>query len=133
MVRFFRDSGLPSRRSREAARRRRVLLSRLEILLGSRAKAIAVGAENVTICSFRYSNAAKWPGTGLLDKPRLHNKIIAVDNAVFYVGSQNAYPNELMEFGYIVEDMAAVADLKRTYLDPMVRYSSRATLAWPTA
>ena len=111
----------------------RVLLSRLEILLGSRAKAIAVGAENVTICSFRYSNAAKWPGTGLLDKPRLHNKIIAVDNAVFYVGSQNAYPNELMEFGYIVEDMAAVADLKRTYLDPMVRYSSRAALAWPTA
>jgi len=110
----------------------RVLLSRLEILLGSRAKAIEVGAENVQICSFRYSNADKWPGTGLLDKPRLHNKIIAVDSAVFYVGSQNAYPNELMEFGYIVESTAAVADLKRTYLDPMIRHSSRTALPWPT-
>ena len=110
----------------------RVLLSRLEILLGSRAKAIQVGADNVQICSFRYSNADKWPGTGIFDKPRLHNKIIAVDSAVFYVGSQNAYPNELMEFGYIVESTAAVADLKRTYLDPMIRYSSRTALPWPT-
>lgn len=110
----------------------RVLLSRLEILLGSRAKALQAGAENVQICSFRYSNADKWPGTGLFAKPRLHNKIIAVDSAVVYVGSQNAYPNELMEFGYIVESTAAVADLKRTYLDPMVRYSSRTALPWPT-
>ncbi|MFM7137166.1 MAG: phospholipase D-like domain-containing protein [Planctomycetota bacterium] len=110
----------------------RGLLSRLTILLGSRAKALQVGAENVQICSFRYSNADKWPGSGLFDKPRLHNKIIAVDSAVFYVGSQNAYPNELLEFGYIVESTAAVADLKRTYLDPMIRYSSRTALPWPT-
>lgn len=68
----------------------------------------------------------------MFDKPRLHNKIIAVDSAVFYVGSQNAYPNELLEFGYIVESTAAVADLKRTYLDPMIRYSSRTALPWPT-
>lgn len=112
----------------------RVLTSRLEKLLGSRDRAVEVGASQVTIAPFRFSEGSGWPGTGVLfvDRPRLHSKIISVDRAVSYVGSQNAYPNELMEFGFIVEDPAAVADLERTYLDPMVRYSSAAALSWST-
>ena len=65
----------------------------------------------------------------LAAKPALHGKVIAVDDAAFYVGSQNAYPNQLQEFGYIIEDPAAMADFKRDYLDPMVQYSSRAALS----
>lgn len=102
-----------------------VMHNRLRKLLGSDAAATKAACSSLTIDRFRYSNAATWPNG---KEPALHGKVIAVDDAAFYVGSQNAYPNQLQEFGYIIEDPSAMADFKRDYLDPMVRYSSRAPL-----
>jgi phosphatidylserine/phosphatidylglycerophosphate/cardiolipin synthase-like enzyme len=103
-----------------------VMHNRLRKLLGSDAAATKAACSSLTIDRFRYSNAATWPNG---KEPALHGKVIAVDDAAFYVGSQNAYPNQLQEFGYIIEDPSAMADFRRDYLDPMVRYSSRAPLA----
>ncbi len=45
--------------------------------------------------------------------------MIAVDDAAFYVRSQNAYPNQLQEFGWIIEHPAALVDFRSGYLDPL--------------
>jgi len=54
--------------------------------------------------------------------------MIAVDDAAFYVRSQNAYPNQLQEFGWIIEHPAALVDFRSGYLDPLVEYSTKAAL-----
>jgi hypothetical protein len=54
--------------------------------------------------------------------------VIAVDDEAIAAGSQNAYPNQLQDFTYIIKDPAAAADFVREYLNPMVRYSLRARL-----
>jgi phosphatidylserine/phosphatidylglycerophosphate/cardiolipin synthase-like enzyme len=103
-----------------------VMRKRLRKLLGSDAAATRAACESLTVARFRYSDAATWPNG---KQPALDGKVVAVDDEAFYVGSQNAYPNQLQEFGYIIEDPRAMADFKRDYLDPMVRYSSQAALS----
>jgi hypothetical protein len=103
-----------------------VMRKRVRKLVDSDAAATKALCSSLTVARFRYSNADTWPSG---NQPALHGKVIAVDDAAFYVGSQNAYPNQLQEFGYIIEDPAAMADFKRDYLDPMVQYSSRAALS----
>ena len=41
-----------------------------------------------------------------------------VDDRVFYVGSDNVYPVNLQEFGYIVDDRKAAAELLEAYWNP---------------
>ena len=106
-----------------------VMLSRLTTLTGSRAAAVAAASRSLLVAPFRYSDAAQWPGTN--EGPGLHNKVIQVDNRAIYVGSQNAYPDEQQEFGYIIEDRAAVADFNRVYLGPSVYYSTAALIPAP--
>jgi hypothetical protein len=77
--------------------------------------------DNLAIKGLRLSESDTWPGQS--KNPGLHSKIVAVDDSAFYVGSQNAYPNQLPEYGYIVESKTASADLNRTYLDPLNRFS----------
>ncbi|MGI9186778.1 MAG: hypothetical protein ACR2J9_04545, partial [Gaiellales bacterium] len=103
-----------------------VMRKRVRKLVGSDAAATKAICSSLTVARFRYSNAETWPSG---NEPALHGKVVAVDDAAFYVGSQNAYPNQLQEFGYIIEDPTAMADFKRDYLDPMVQYSSRAALS----
>ena len=103
-----------------------VMRKRVRKLVASDAAATKAICSSLTVARFRYSNADTWPSG---NQPALHGKVIAVDDAAFYVGSQNAYPNQLQEFGYIIENPAAMADFKRDYLDPMVQYSSRAALS----
>ena len=101
-----------------------VMLERLINLTGSREAAVAIAARSLRVAPFRYSDAAHWPNKN--EGPRLHSKVIEVDERALYVGSQNAYPDEQQEFGYIIEDRAAVADFNRLYLDPCVMYSAPA-------
>ena len=54
--------------------------------------------------------------------------IVAVDDEAFQVGSRDAYPTQLQDFGCSIEDPRALADCMRLHLDPMVRWSSRAAL-----
>ncbi len=98
----------------------KVMMKRLTRLMGSRAAASEAACQWLTVAPFRYSPRDTWPGS---TPPAHHGKIIAVDGAAFMVGSQNAYPNQLQEFGYIVEDPSAMTDFRRDYLGPMVRFS----------
>jgi len=102
-----------------------LILRRLTKITGSRAKAEEAACRSLIVAPFRYSDAPTWPGGS---PPAQHGKLIAVDNAAFYMGSQNAYPSQQPEFGYIVEDPVAMADLRRTLLEPMLTYSRKAAL-----
>ena len=57
--------------------------------------------------------------------PGNHAKLLFVDDAAFYVGSQNLYPAGLTEFGYIVDSAAASAALRDTYWAPLWQQSAR--------
>ncbi|MBU3702076.1 MAG: hypothetical protein FGM58_08540 [Acidimicrobiia bacterium] len=104
---------------------RDLLMRRLTKLVGSPQRAAELACANLVVAPFRFSDAATWPNG---KSPGHHAKVIAVDDAAFYVGSQNAYPNQLQEFGWIIEDPAAVADFRSAYLDPMVEYSTKAAV-----
>ena len=104
---------------------RDLLVRRLTKLVGSPQRAAELACANLVVAPFRFSDAATWPNG---KAPGHHAKVIAVDDAAFYVGSQNAYPNQLQEFGWIIEDPAAMADFRSGYLDPMVEYSTKAAL-----
>lgn len=102
-----------------------VVMKRLTKLMGSKDLARQAACRSLTLAPLRLSTQPTWPGS---TAPALHSKVIAVDDAAFMVGSQNAYPNQLQEFAYIVENPTAMADFKRDFLDPVVRYSSAAAL-----
>jgi phosphatidylserine/phosphatidylglycerophosphate/cardiolipin synthase-like enzyme len=85
---------------------------------------------NLWVAPLRYS---KDPGdlqTQLTVPPANHTKLVLVDSATFYPGSQNLYPTGypsggLAEFGYIVDDADAAQTLITDYWNHVWRYSSR--------
>jgi hypothetical protein len=58
-----------------------------------------------------------------------HTKTWLVDDQALYVGSDNVYPAYLQEYGYIVEDPAAVKTFRDTYWDPVWKYSERTAIS----
>ena len=52
-----------------------------------------------------------------------------VDDRYFYLGSDNLYPVDLQEFGFIVDDRAAAADLRTKYWTPLWRWSRAAAVS----
>nr|7WU1_A Chain A, Phospholipase D [Moritella sp. JT01]7WU1_B Chain B, Phospholipase D [Moritella sp. JT01]7WU1_C Chain C, Phospholipase D [Moritella sp. JT01]7WU1_D Chain D, Phospholipase D [Moritella sp. JT01]7WU1_E Chain E, Phospholipase D [Moritella sp. JT01]7WU1_F Chain F, Phospholipase D [Moritella sp. JT01] len=52
-----------------------------------------------------------------------HNKLWIVDDKVFYVGSHNIYPSSLQQFGVIVDDKDATAQLEKQLWTPMWKNS----------
>ncbi len=48
-----------------------------------------------------------------------HAKVVAVDDAAFYVGSKNLYPTTLQDFGFIVEDDAAARTFVEEYQEKL--------------
>ena len=78
---------------------------------------------NALLCShlhlapFRFGPDATWPhGVAIAN----HAKLWMVDDRVFYIGSDNVYPVNLQEFGYIVDDRKAAAELLDALLEPVV-------------
>ncbi|MBO2452423.1 hypothetical protein J4573_35405 [Actinomadura barringtoniae] len=55
--------------------------------------------------------------------PGNHAKVYIADESCYYVGSDNLYPHNLMEFGYLVEGKAAT-DLVRDYWNQVWAYSA---------
>ncbi|MFJ1703695.1 phospholipase [Kitasatospora sp. NPDC088346] len=107
------------------------LKSRLTALNGGdAAKARAVMCQNLQLAPFRSSSAATWADG---HPYALHHKLVSVDGSAFYIGSKNLYPAWLQDFGYIVEDRTAAAQLDRDLLAPQWRYSqAAATVDWNT-
>lgn len=60
-----------------------------------------------------------------------HSKLIIVDKVSFYMGSQNFYPANLQEFGYIVNDPGATQDLLEQYWNTLWDASEPSRLPCP--
>jgi phosphatidylserine/phosphatidylglycerophosphate/cardiolipin synthase-like enzyme len=54
-----------------------------------------------------------------------HAKIWMVDDRAFHVGSDNLYPHNLQEFGYVIESALLARELLASYWEPLWRFSSR--------
>ncbi|MEU1509752.1 phospholipase [Kitasatospora sp. NPDC005748] len=107
-----------------------VLRARLTRLTGDPAKAGAALCGNLQLASFRAAPTATWADG---HPYALHHKLVAVDGSAFYTGSKNLYPAWLQDFGYVVEDKGAAAQLDRDLLAPEWTYSqAAATVDWTT-
>jgi len=106
-----------ARRLREVARRRSQMPdAELDALLCRR----------LHIAPFRFGPDATWPGKIPIGN---HGKFWMVDDRVFYIGSDNFYPVDLQEHGFIVDSRAAAAQLRRDYWGPLWRWSAPAAIS----
>ncbi|MFO1060035.1 MAG: hypothetical protein U1E53_24090 [Dongiaceae bacterium] len=90
------------------------------------AAATALLCRHLHLAPFRFGPDATWPGNQAIAN---HGKFWMVDDRAFYIGSDNMYPVDLQEFGYILDDAAAAATLRRRYWDPLWQWSSRAAIS----
>jgi len=87
---------------------------------------------NALLCSrfhlapFRFGPDDSWPGGKTISN---HAKLWMVDDRIFYIGSDNMYPVNLQEFGYIVDDRKAADTLMESYWTPLWQWSSRAAVS----
>jgi hypothetical protein len=78
------------------------------------------------LAPFRFGPDPTWPGNHPIGN---HGKFWMVDDRYFYIGSDNLYPVDLQEFGYILDDRAAAAEIRRNYWDPLWRWSRSAAIS----
>ncbi len=78
------------------------------------------------LAAFRFGPDAMWPGKHPIGN---HGKFWMVDDRYFYLGSDNLYPVDLQEFGYILDDRAAAATLLRDYWNPLWHWSRAAAIS----
>jgi phosphatidylserine/phosphatidylglycerophosphate/cardiolipin synthase-like enzyme len=98
-----------------------LLRNRLALATGDQQRARAAMCQNLQLASFRHAAAKTWAdGTPYA----AHHKLVSVDDAAFYLGSKNLYPSWLQDFGYIVENRTAAAQLKADLLDREWQYSN---------
>jgi phosphatidylserine/phosphatidylglycerophosphate/cardiolipin synthase-like enzyme len=110
-----------ARKFREVARRRSTLPdAALDALLCRR----------LHMAPFRFGPDDTWPNNVPIGS---HAKFWMIDDRAFYIGSDNIYPVDLQEFGYIVEAKAAVADVLGEYWEPVWRWSSPHAISGSTA
>jgi phosphatidylserine/phosphatidylglycerophosphate/cardiolipin synthase-like enzyme len=64
--------------------------------------------ERVHLAPYRFGPDQTWPGGKPIGN---HAKFWMVDERAFYIGSDNMYPINLQEFGYIVDDRQAAQDV----------------------
>jgi hypothetical protein len=85
--------------------------------------------EKVAYAPFRFSTErSSWADGSSISN---HSKLIIVDEVSFYLGSQNFYPANLQEFGYIVNDPGATQDLLEQYWNPLWNGGEAARLPCP--
>lgn len=106
-----------------AARIRAVAQSRTRL---PDADLTALLCQHLHLAPLRFGPDEAWPDGHPLGN---HGKFWLVDDHVFYIGSDNIYPADLQEFGYILDDRDAAATLHRRYWDPLWRWSSRAAIS----
>jgi hypothetical protein len=80
----------------------------------------------VHLAPLRFGPDSTWPGGKTFAN---HSKFWMVDDRAFYIGSDNFYPVDLQEFGYIIDDHRAAADLLDAYWNPVWQWSQRAAVS----
>ena len=88
----------------------------------------AMLCDHVHLAPFRFGPDDRWPSG---DAIATHAKFWMVDGHVFYVGSDNMYPVNLQEYGYIVDDARAAQQLTDAYWTPVWKWSSKAAVSGP--
>jgi hypothetical protein len=82
--------------------------------------------QHLHLAPLRFGPDDSWPD----GKPiGVHAKLWIVDDRAFYIGSENLYPVELQEFGYVVENAAATATVLHDYWDKVWAWSQRAAIS----
>lgn len=87
---------------------------------------------NALLCSrfhlapFRFGPDDSWPGGKTIAN---HSKFWMVDDRVFYIGSDNMYPVNLQEFGYIIDDRKGADAMLESYWNPLWQWSKRAAVS----
>jgi len=88
----------------------------------------ALLCEHVHLAPFRFGPDSKWADHGTF---ATHAKLWMIDDRVFYIGSDNMYPVNLQEFGYIVDDKKAAGELLDAYWNPLWQWSQAAAVSGP--
>jgi phosphatidylserine/phosphatidylglycerophosphate/cardiolipin synthase-like enzyme len=86
----------------------------------------ALLCQHLHLAPLRFGPDAAWPDGHPIGE---HGKFWMVDDHVFYIGSDNMYPADLQEFGYIVDDRAAASTMWRDYWEPLWKWSSLAAIS----
>ncbi len=86
----------------------------------------ALLCSHVHLAPLRFGPDAAWPGGKTIAN---HAKLWMVDDRFFYIGSDNIYPVNLQEFGYIVDDRKAATELLDAYWNPLWQWSQRAAVS----
>ena len=87
---------------------------------------------NALLCSrfhlapFRFGPDDSWPGGKTIAN---HSKFWMVDDRVFYIGSDNMYPVNQQEFGYIIDDRKGADAMLESYWNPLWQWSKRAAVS----
>jgi phosphatidylserine/phosphatidylglycerophosphate/cardiolipin synthase-like enzyme len=84
--------------------------------------------EHVHLAPFRFGPDQKWPDGKTF---ATHMKLWMIDDRAFYIGSDNMYPVNLQEYGYIVDDRKAASELLDAYWNPLWKWSERAAVSGP--
>jgi phosphatidylserine/phosphatidylglycerophosphate/cardiolipin synthase-like enzyme len=71
----------------------------------------------------------RWAHDGVELKIINHAKFWMVDDRAFHVGSDNLYPHNLQEFGYVVESSTLAREALESYWNPLWKFSSRTSQA----
>ena len=93
----------------------------------------AIGDRLVTgrmrLAPLRFSATGdRWVHDGTELKIINHTKLWMVDDRAFHVGSDNVYPHNLQEFGYVVESAALAREVLAVYWEPLWRFSGRVAI-----
>jgi len=83
--------------------------------------------EKLHLTTLRFGPSDKWS-----DPPyefANHSKFFLVDDNVFYVGSENLYPSDLIEYGVFISDPGAVQQMREEYWDQLWSYSKRVAIS----
>lgn len=88
----------------------------------------ALLCSRVHLAPIRFGPDSKWPSGQPIAN---HAKFWMVDERAFYIGSDNMYPVNLQEYGYIVDNRQAAEDITNAYWKPLWEWSSKAAVSGP--
>ena len=93
----------------------------------------AIGGRPLTgrmrLAPLRFSpHGDRWSHDGMEYKIINHAKFWMVDDRAFHVGSDNLYPHNLQEFGYVIESATLACEQLAGYWQPLWTYSGRVAI-----
>ena len=101
------------------------IMAKMQVAIGDRT---VTGSMHVAPLRFA-ATGDRWHRDGQELKIINHAKLWMVDDRAFHIGSDNIYPHNLQEFGYVVEGEALARTVLTDYWEPLWRHSARAAVA----